>query len=49
MRGTAWALALCFLAMTILSWRYFFILPIVFLTVISVCLIAAARLSAKPI
>jgi hypothetical protein len=49
MRGTAWTLALCFLAMTILSWRYFFILPIVFLTVITVCLIAAAWLSAKPI
>jgi hypothetical protein len=49
MRGTAWTLASCFLAMTILSWRYFFILPIVFLTVITVCLIAAAWLSAKPI
>jgi hypothetical protein len=49
MRATAWTLALCFLAMTILSWRYFFILPIVFLTVISVCLIAAAGLSARPI
>jgi hypothetical protein len=33
---------------TILSWRYFFILPIVFLTMITVCLVAAAWLSAKP-
>ena len=48
MRSTAWALALCFAAMTILSWRYFFILPIVFLTLITLCLLAAAWLSAKP-
>jgi hypothetical protein len=48
MRPTAWALALCFVAVTILSWTYFFILPIVFLTLITVCLVAAARLSAKP-
>ena len=48
MRGTAWALALCFLAVTILSWRYFFIVPLVFSIVITVCLIAAAWLSAKP-
>jgi hypothetical protein len=48
MRPTAWALALCFVAVTILSWRYFFILPIVFLTLITVCLVAAAWLSAKP-
>src|ERR1700730_8727136 len=42
MRRTAWALALCFVAVTILSWIYFFILPIVFLTMITVCLVAAA-------
>ena len=48
LRGPAWALALCFAAVTILSWRYFFALPIVFLMLITVCLIAAAWLSAKP-
>jgi len=47
-RSTGWAFALCFVAVTILSWRYFFILPIVFLTLIALCLIAAAWLSAKP-
>jgi hypothetical protein len=47
LRVTAWTLALCFFAMTILSWRYFFILPIVFSTLITVCLITAAWLSAK--
>ena len=49
MRGVAWALALCFAAITVLSWRYFFIVPLVFSIVITVCLITAAWLSAKPI
>jgi hypothetical protein len=47
MRGTAWTLALCFAAITVLSWRYFFIVPIVFSIVITLCLIAATWLSAK--
>src|ERR1700741_948029 len=46
MRGTAWAFALCFAAITVVGWRYLFILPIVFSMVITVCLIAAAWLSA---
>ena len=49
MRVTVWALALCFAAITVVSWRYLFILPIVFSIVITVCLIAAAWLSAQPI
>ena len=49
MRVTVWAFALCFAAITVLSWRYLFILPIVFSIVITVCLTAAAWLSAKPI
>ena len=47
MRGTAWAFALCFAAITVVSWRYLFILPIVFSIVITACLTAAAWLSAK--
>ena len=47
MRVTVWALALCFAAITVLSWKYLFIIPIVFSTVITVCLTAAAWLSAK--
>jgi hypothetical protein len=47
MRGTAWAFALCFGAITVVSWRYLFILPIVFSIVITVCLIAAAWVSSK--
>jgi hypothetical protein len=49
MRQTAWALAICFVAITALNWRYAFTIPIVFSTVITMCLIAAAWLSPKPI
>jgi hypothetical protein len=49
MRGTAWAFALCFAAITVVSWRYLFILPIAFSMVITVCLTAAAWLSAKQV
>jgi len=48
MRRATWAFALCFFAVTILSWRYFFLLPILFVTLITVCLAAAAWLSPKP-
>ena len=48
LRCTAWAFALCFVAVTFLSWRYFFLLPIVFLALITVCLVTAAWLSPKP-
>ena len=47
MRGTAWAFALCFAAITFVSWRYLFMIPIVFSSVITVCLILAAWLSSK--
>ena len=49
MRGTAWAFALCFAAITVLSWKYFFIIPIVFSIVTTLCLTAAAWLSAKQV
>ena len=47
MRVTAWALAICFAVITLVSWGYLFIIPIVFSSVITVCLILAAWLSAK--
>lgn len=47
MRGPAWAFALCFAAITIVSWRYLFIIPIAFSIVITLCLTAAAWLSPK--
>jgi len=49
LRVTVWALALCFAALTVVSWKYLFILPIVFSIVITVCFTAAAWLSGKPI
>ena len=48
MRRTAWAFALTFAAITVVSLRYLFILPIVFSILITACLIAAAWLSGKP-
>jgi hypothetical protein len=46
-RSIAWALAVSFVAVTALSWRYAFTTPIVFSMAITVCLIAAAWLSVK--
>jgi hypothetical protein len=48
-RGTAWAFAVCFAAITVVSWRYLFIIPTAFSAVITLCLIAAAWLSAKQV
>ena len=48
MRGTAWMFALCFAAITVVSWKYLFILPIALSIVITVCLVVAAWLSMKP-
>ena len=48
MRGTAWTLVICFAAVTILAFRYAFVVPIVFSILILLCLAAAAWLSAKP-
>ena len=49
MRGTAWAFAVCFAAITIVSWRYLFALPIAFSVVITLCLTVAAWLSSKQV
>jgi hypothetical protein len=48
MRGTAWALVICFAAVTIVGFRYAFLVPIVFSILILACLTVAAWLSAKP-
>ncbi|MGA9356442.1 MAG: hypothetical protein WBV46_22330 [Terriglobales bacterium] len=47
MRGPRWTLVVCFASVTILNWRYFFIVPVVFAIVITVCLTAAASTSSK--
>jgi hypothetical protein len=49
MRGTAWVFALAFAAITVVSWRYLFLIPIAFSIAITVCLAAAAWMSAKPV
>jgi len=41
-RSSAWALAVCFAAVTVLGWMYFFTIPIAFSGVITGCLIVAA-------
>jgi hypothetical protein len=47
MRVSAWAFALCFAVITVLSFMYLFIVPIAFSGVITICLISAAWLSSK--
>ena len=47
MRGTAWAFAIAFAGITVVSWRYLFLIPIAFSIAITVCLTAAALISAK--
>jgi hypothetical protein len=46
-RSIAWALAICFVAITALTWRYAFTTPLFFSALITVCLIAAAWLTPK--
>lgn len=47
MRGTTWAFAICFAAITVISLRYLFIIPIAFSIAVTLCLTAAAWLSAR--
>lgn len=42
-----WAFALSFVAITILTWRYFFIAPLVFSGLVAVCLVMAAWSAAR--
>lgn len=47
LRATEWTLVLCFAALDVLNWRYFFIIPIVFSSAITVCLIVAVSIRPK--
>ena len=49
MRGTAWAFALCFAAVTVVSWTHLFFIPVAFSLAITVCLTAAAWLLVKQV
>jgi hypothetical protein len=44
----AWSFVVCFAGVTILSWRYFFIAPIVFCSAITLCLALGAWLGTRP-
>lgn len=47
MRVVVWALAVCFAALTVVSWIYLFITAVVFSAVVTLCLASAAWLSSK--
>ena len=42
-----WAFALSFVVITVLSWRYFFIVPLVFSGLVALCLLVAAWSTAR--
>ena len=43
-----WSLAICFVLVTVLSYRYFFIVPVIFSGVITVCLVLGAWIADRP-
>ena len=47
-RGLGWLLTGAFALVTVLSWRYFFTVPLIFSAVITVCLLAATLLCRMP-
>jgi len=47
MRATVWAFAISFAVITIVSWKYLFVIPVAFSIAITVCLTAAAWISAR--
>jgi hypothetical protein len=42
-----WGLVVCFLGVTILSWSYFFLAPVIFSILITACLVSGAILSRR--
>lgn len=43
-----WTMAVLFVGVTVLSWMYLFIVPVIFSALISLCLIIAAWLAGRP-
>jgi hypothetical protein len=43
-----WGLAVCFVLVTFLSWKYFFAVPMIFSAIITICFIFAAWMAGKP-
>ena len=47
LRIVTWAFALSFVVITLLTWRYFFIAPLVFSSLVALCLLTAAWSAAR--
>lgn len=45
MRALAWVLTLCFGLVAVVSWRYFFLAPVIFAVLIFICLLAGTLAS----
>jgi len=45
--GVTWAMATCFFVVTVLSWKYFFLAPILFSSLITICFALAGWQSRK--
>ena len=43
-----WGLAACFVLVTFLSWKYFFVVPMIFSGVITICFVFAAWIAGRP-
>jgi hypothetical protein len=43
-----WSLVFCFAAITLLSWKYFFLVPVVFSALITICFLLAAWFTRSP-
>ena len=43
-----WGLAACFVLVTFLTWKYFFVVPMIFSGVITICFIFAAGVAGRP-
>jgi hypothetical protein len=48
-RLVAWAFALCFALVALLSWSFFFAAPVIFSIAITLCLVGAAWISGRPL
>ncbi len=48
MRSITWSLALCFVVVTFLSWRFFFVAPVAFSSLVTLCLTLGAWLTTRP-
>jgi hypothetical protein len=48
-KGIGWALAFCFAVNCVLSWQYFFVVPVVFSVLVTICLALATWSAGKTV